>query len=96
MLLYSFFLLSSAILDFGCCIKYIDNFLQDLFPGFFVFSPDSRDQAGMKMILQDVNADLIESGLDSVDLPDDIDAVGIILDHPLHTPDVTFDRFQPG
>jgi hypothetical protein len=45
------------------------------------------------VIIQDIEADFVECRLNSVDLPDDIDTVGIIPDHALYSPNMTFDSF---
>jgi hypothetical protein len=49
----------------------------------------------MQVVFQDIDTDFIESSLNSIHLANDIDAVGFIFNHPLHTPNMSFNRFKP-
>jgi hypothetical protein len=47
------------------------------------------------MVLEQAQGDLVEGGLDRRDLGDDVDAVALILDHPLDPADLALDPSQP-
>jgi hypothetical protein len=44
--------------------------------------------------VQDVDGDLLERGLDGRDLGEDVDAVGVLVDHPLQAADLALDPAQ--
>ena len=48
------------------------------------------------MIVEQAEGDLVERGLDRGDLGEDVDAVAVLLHHPLDAAHLTFDASQPG
>ena len=51
-------------------------------------------QAGVEVLVQDQVVDLVQGRLDGLHLLDDVDAVGILLQHALDAADVTLDGLQ--
>jgi hypothetical protein len=64
---------------------------QHALPLSHVFAPHRCDQAGVDMAVEDAGVEFAQRGLDGLDLPDQIDAVGVTLHHPLYSADVALD-----
>src|SRR5437764_2829960 len=54
------------------------------------------DDAVMGVIIKESEGDLVERRLDGRDLGDDVDAVAVLVDHPLDAANLAFDSPQPG
>jgi hypothetical protein len=44
--------------------------------------------------IEDVDRDLLEGGLDGRHLGEDVDAIGVLVHHPLEAPDLAFDAAE--
>jgi uncharacterized protein YxjI len=52
------------------------------------------DDAVRGVIVEQAERDLVERGLDRADLREDVDAVAVVLDHPLHAADLALDALE--
>src|SRR3989304_8179895 len=73
----------------------LGDFAQETLPLGRIVALDSGDEAGVQVVAEDSQADLLQSCLDGLKLSDDVDAIGPVFDHSLDTPDVPLDAFQP-
>src|SRR3990170_1282384 len=73
----------------------LGDFAQDTPPLGRIVALDGGDEAGVQVVAEDSQADLLQSCLDGLELSDDVDAIGLVFDHSLDAPDVPLDAFQP-
>jgi hypothetical protein len=71
--------------NLGRHFKDFCDFLEDPFAFLAIVTLDGSDDAGIQVLLQDPGADLVKSRFHSLDLTDDIDAIGIFLHHSNYT-----------
>lgn len=57
---------------------------------FFVTSLNRCDNAGIQMVFKDFGTNLVERGLNSLNLADHIDTIGILLHHADHSAQMPF------
>jgi hypothetical protein len=55
---------------------------------------DRTPDAVLDMVLEEDDADLLRRGDDAADLREDVDAVGLLVHHPLQPPDLTLDPLE--
>ena len=53
------------------------------------------DHARVRVAVEQAERDLVERGLRGADLGEDVDAVAVVVDHPLDPADLTLDPPQP-
>ena len=56
----------------------------------------AADDAVVGVVVEQAERDLVERGLDRADLRQHVDAVAVVLDHPLDAADLTLDPPEPG
>jgi len=74
--------------------KNIHDLVEDAFSFLRIFAADGSGDTGVEVLLEDDGSDSVESGLDSLDLADDVDAVFVFLEHSLYAADVTLGGLQ--
>src|SRR2546422_9527613 len=73
----------------------LDGIDQFLHLGLVALADRGRHTA-FDMVLEQQQPDLVDGGLDGVDLGQDVDAVGLLIDHPRDAADLAFDATQSG
>lgn len=76
-------------------IEYLSDLIEDSLPFRRVTALDGAQNAGVQVPIQNLGADLVERTLDGLDLADNVDAIFILLQHPLNPTDVPLYRFEP-
>jgi hypothetical protein len=85
---------SPRLSNFGGRLKHAHNFGQYALAFRYVLTADGGRQAIRQVIVEELLLTFVEGGLDSLNLPDDLKAGRIPLDHPLNALDVPGDAPQ--
>jgi hypothetical protein len=92
-MVYSSFVLDLKLISIGG-VKHFGDLVQNALAFRRVAALNGAEDTGIEMSIQDLCADFVERALDGLDLPDDVDAVFILFQHPLNSADVSFNGFE--
>ena len=84
---------SLYVLVFSFSCKHFHNLTNHPFPLGRVITPNSGGDAGVQMPVQYQTADFLQRRLNGLDLFDNVNTIGPILNHFADTPDMPFNAF---
>lgn len=72
-------------------LQHPPDYTHELLRALLLFLGLPADHAMLGVVFKKAEGNLVEGGLDRGDLGDDVDAIAVVVDHPLDPPDLSLD-----